>query len=341
MQFNTGLNSLKKLLIDFKSSSDRISKLKREYNYDDLKKVRISCRNTDFDNFIKLQTPHQDGIWGNTAFISRLNPDIDLVVNKPNPYLPLSRNIEKNWLLHIEPPGYIKKLDMANEKVVEKFSRVYTCDPDLYSKGGKFIASPPYVHWHLALSSYTSNKDNMVYDYDFLNSLVHPPEKTISLASINSGMNDLPGHKLRADFVSKICDENIDFNLYGTPNWAKYKQYKGPTTFGKWPIYSKAKYVLAIENEVSDYYWTEKFTDAILCFTIPIYYGSAKISDFFPEGSYIPFDITKKTAVDELQDILKSDFYEKNLHNLIAARNLILTKHNMFSFLNSQVNNII
>jgi len=335
---NLGLNSLKKMGIDFLESSRMKQSIIKNYDYDALNKVRISVFNATFSNFIKLQTPHQQGVWGNTAFLTVFNPDVNVVLNKPNPYMPLSKNIDQNWMLHIEPPGYIKMLGLDDKKIMKKFGRVYTCAPHLYEQGGRYIASPPYVHWHLAHSSYTGNKENMVYDYDFLSTYAGVPEKEYSLATVNSKMNHLPGHKLRADFVSAICELGMDVQLYGTDNWAKYKQYKGPTTFGKWPIYSKAKYVLAIENEVSDYYWTEKFTDAVLCYSMPIYYGSSKISNFFPEGSYIPLDITKKNAVDELQDIIKSDFYEKNLPKLIEARNLILARHNMFDFLNREVN---
>ena len=336
--FNLGLTNIKNLVDDFIESKQRIPEIRKHYPYKSLKKIRISFKQNFCNfNFIRLQTPGQLGVWGNTAFVSTLNPDVELIVNKPNPYLPLKRDSEKNWILHIEPPAYIRKLGLNDQKMLKDFGRVYTADPELYEKGGKFIAAPPYVHWHIALSSYTKNKDNTVYDYDFLKSVATPSEKEITLATINSNMNDLPGHKVRADFVSKIADENLDFNLYGSPNWSKYKQYKGPTTNGKWPIYSKSKYVLAIENEISDYYWTEKFTDAILCYSMPIYYGCPKIRNYFPEGSYIPLDITRKTAVDDLREIIKSDFYEKNLPALIEARNLILTQHNMFSFMNAEM----
>ena len=102
-------------------------------------------------------------------------------------------------------------------------------------------------------------------------------------------------------------------------------------------MYSRAKYVLAIENEISDYYWTEKFTDAILCFCIPLYYGSPKIGNYFPKGSYVQLDITKRTAVDDLREILTSDFYERNIPNLIEARNLVLAKHNLFNFIDEEL----
>jgi hypothetical protein len=336
--FNLGLVNIKNLVDDYKESRQRIAEIKNHYDYDALKKIRISFKQNFCNfNFIRLQTPQQLGVWGDTAFVSTLNPDVELIINKPNPYLPLKRDIEKNWILHIEPPGYIRKLGMNDPGVLKKFGKVYTSDPQLYEQGGRFIASPPYVHWHLALSSYTKNKDNVVYDYDFLKSIKVAPEKEVDMVVINSNMNDLPGHKVRANFISKICDDNLEFGLYGTSNWSKYKQYKGPTTNGKWPIYSKSRYVLAVENEISDYYWTEKFTDAILCYSMPIYYGCPRIDQYFPKGSYIPLDITKKTAAEELQEIMKSDFYEKNLPALIEARNLILAKQNMFSFMDSEI----
>ena len=226
---------------------------------------------------------------------------------------------------------------MDSPELLKKFGRVYTSDPSLYEKGGKFIAAPPYVHWHHAISSYTKKTENLLYDFDFLLSQKQPPEKTIGLVAINSRINDLPGHKLRAEFISRISDSHVNYELYGTDNWKMYKQYKGPTVNGKWPVYSRAKYVLAIENEISDYYWTEKFTDAILCFCIPLYYGSPKIGNYFPKGSYVQLDITKRTAVDDLREILTSDFYERNIPNLIEARNLVLAKHNLFNFIDEEL----
>lgn len=336
---NLGLNSLKKLGIDFVESYKMKQNIRKAFIYDSLKKARISAFNAAFNNFIKLQTPGQLGVWGDTAFLTITDPDVDIVINKPNPYVPLSKDIEKNWMLHIEPPGYIKKLGLDQSHITEKFGRVYTCAPHLYEQGGKYIASPPYVHWHLAINSYTNRKENFLYDYDFLVASRQVPEKEFSLAAINSKMNNLPGHQLRAKFVSAICDAGIDMQLYGADTWSRYKQYKGSAMLGKWPVFSNAKYALAIENEVSDYYWTEKFTDAILCYSMPIYYGSPKIGSYFPKGSYIAIDINRNDAIDHLKEILKSDYFEKNLPALLEARELILTRYNMFNFFNSNLIN--
>ena len=337
MTFKQRFHNIKNIISEFSESHQRIRRIKKDNDFNLMKKVMISVDHSTFSNFIKLQTPEQLGVWNRSAFVSVVRPDIHLIINRPNPYLKLNKNISKNWTIHMEPPGYIQKLGMNSEKLLAQFGRVFTSDPDLYGRGGKFIASPPYVHWHLAANSYTKNNKGIQYDFDFLAAQNQPPVKEISLVAINSSINDLPGHKLRANFISKISENNLDYELYGTDNWSVYKQYKGRTVNGKWPIYSKAKYVLAIENEVADYYWTEKFTDAILCFCIPIYYGSPKIGNYFPEGSYIPLDITKKSAEDDLRDILSSDFYERNISKLIEARNLILAKHNLFNFIDEEL----
>jgi hypothetical protein len=333
--FNLGLNNLKNIAWEFSESYQRIKAIRAVHDFDSLKKVSISVRSNTFSEFIKLQTPHQLGVWKKTAFVSVLRPDVSLVVNKVNPFLKLNRSIENNWLLHIEPPGYIEQLGLATKEIVKLFGRVYTTDRKLYEQGGKFIASPPYVHWHLSTSAYSRNNQ---YDFDFLKSYPGIPEKKVTLAAINSNINALPGHRLRADFITRLCEGNLDFELYGGSRWAAFKQFKGGAAEGKWPVFSPAKYVLAIENEVADYYWTEKFTDAILCFSMPIYHGSPNINQYFPQGSYIPLDITKKSAPDDLRDILASGFYERNIDKLIEARNLILNEHNLFNFIDAQVN---
>ncbi|MDQ3534333.1 MAG: glycosyltransferase family 10 [Bacteroidota bacterium] len=339
MELRSGLNNLKNFVKDYKSSHERIKIINKEYDLKNFTKVRISVKDSSFDSFIKLQTPGQLGLWGNTAFLTTFKPDINVVLNKPNPFIKLDADIDKNWLFHLEPPGYIQKLGLDDEKVLKNFGKVYTSDPRLYEKGGKFIASPPYVHWHLAHSAYSKNDGKVIYDYDFLSSYKEIPKKSSTLVAINSNLNNLPGHKLRADFITKICEQNLDIELYGGNKWSKYPQYKGYLP-QKWPVFSKSKYALAIENEVSPYYWTEKITDSILCFSMPIYYGSPDINKFFPEGSYIILDINNKKAVNELEEIINSGYYEKNISKLIEARNLILQKLNLFSFINLELNKI-
>jgi hypothetical protein len=164
------------------------------------------------------------------------------------------------------------------------------------------------------------------------------PHKNTKLVILNSNILTLSGHKLRAKFIEQLCNSNIEFNLFGGNYWSKFRQYIDNAPNGKWPAFSNSKFTLIIENEISPYYWSEKFADAILCYTIPIYYGCTNISDYFPKGSYYTIDINKSNTIKEINDLINSDFFELNYHNLLNARKLIIEKFNLFSFINNELN---
>lgn len=89
-----------------------------------------------------------------------------------------------------------------------------------------------------------------------------------------------------------------------------------------------------MENSQIPHYWTEKFADPILAFTIPFYCGCTNISDYFPQDCYIPIDINKKDeAIAKIKSVLKNPEaeYRKRLPALLAARKKILEDYNIFS----------
>jgi hypothetical protein len=334
------LNNLRNFLIDFVESFNRLCKIRKIYTIKPYNRIRISVKDNTFNKYIQLQSTARFGVINKSIFVTTLFPDLNVVINRANPYVPLLSKSKENWLIHIEPPGYINKLGYNSEKYLSKFTRVYTSDPKLYNKGGKFIASPPFVHWHLEISSYNLGKKELKYDYDFLKAQVDPPRKQVDLVAINSNINDLEGHIKRTNFVRGLCEINFDFLLYGGSNWSKYKQYVNSASEGKWPIYSISRYVLVIENEVAPFYWTEKITDTILCWSMPIYYGCTNIEDYLPEGSFIRLNIDDVDAFAKLNDIIKSQYYEENIENLAKARDLILDKFNLLSFIDSEFDSV-
>jgi hypothetical protein len=299
--------------------------------------VRLSSPNARYSQFIKEQTPGGLGVVGICKFGAPLFSDYDWVINGPSSAINYKR--ESSVLHHIEPPSYIQLLGLSEQKIVDKFSLIYTSDPYLLDLGDdRIIASCPFVHWHLSTNVYTGKikQEEAFIGFDFL--LNAPiPLKTENLVIINSNLRTLPGHILRANFIEKLCHTTIKFRLYGGSYWTKFNQYVNNAPNGKWPIFSTSKFVLVIENECAEYYWSEKFTDAILSYSIPIYYGCPNIHDYFPRGSYYPIDINSPSALDEIRELLASDYYEKNLNNLLKARDLVLHKLNLFSFIDSQI----
>jgi hypothetical protein len=60
-------------------------------------------------------------------------------------------------------------------------------------------------------------------------------------------------------------------------------------------------YSIAIENSRQDTYFTEKLVDCFSTGTVPIYWGTRKIDQFFDPDGVIHFD-----EANEIHDILKS-----------------------------------
>ena len=87
---------------------------------------------------------------------------------------------------------------------------------------------------------------------------------------------------------------------------------------------------MAFDNGQYNNYFGTQFTDAILSWTVPIYWGSPNIAEFFPEGSYISFDASNPDEVHRIVSTLKRDDYEKRIPALKEARQLILNKYNIW-----------
>lgn len=71
------------------------------------------------------------------------------------------------------------------------------------------------------------------------------------------------------------------------------------------------QFQIVVENEVSDYWFTEKICDCFATGTIPVYFGCRSIGDFFNPSGIIHFE-----TLDDLKEILdqcNSALYEKKL----------------------------
>ena len=74
---------------------------------------------------------------------------------------------------------------------------------------------------------------------------------------------------------------------------------------------------------------------------MPICYGCFNMDAFFPKGSYYYLDITKRGAVEEAYEIIKSDYREKNLSALKKAKDLWLNKYNLGAVVHKIVNELL
>lgn len=144
------------------------------------------------------------------------------------------------------------------EFVSSRVDGIFSCDRELCEKYPKFkYALSNAAPWVL---------DRQIFE----------KSKLVSMISSNKSM--VPGHIKRLEYVNKFKNQ---VDLYGR---------------GIRDIPSKEEalkdymFSIAVENAVYDTYFTEKLTDCFATGTIPIFYGSKKITEYFNENGIIFLD---------------------------------------------------
>ncbi|WP_171133269.1 hypothetical protein [Ruegeria sp. HKCCA6707] len=103
-------------------------------------------------------------------------------------------------------------------------------------------------------------------------------EKTRNCSLIASAKRDLEGHQLRHKVIDWARETGADIDIMG----------RGYTPFEyKSDGLAPYRYSVVIENVRERNYFSEKLTDAILCGTVPIYWGCPNIDDFFDTSGMI------------------------------------------------------
>lgn len=117
-----------------------------------------------------------------------------------------------------------------------------------------------------------------------------------------------PGGIIRNEFLDKL-EKRFNVTYAG-----RYKNNIGGTLKGDYnSLYLKSymsqfKFIVTMENSKMDTYITEKICHGFVSQTIPIYWGSSKISQYFNEDRYITYDETNIDFVfDQIEKLLKND----------------------------------
>jgi hypothetical protein len=159
------------------------------------------------------------------------------------------------WLLESKfiKPGLVESIIENRELVENTFDIIFTHDQRLLALGDKFKWVPAQGFWI---------KEPKIYE----------KSKMISMISSNKRMCE--GHLKRLEWIERIGDQ---VDLYGRGfNEIELKE-DGLCDY---------MFSVAIENDASDTYFTEKLTDCFVMGTVPVYYGSRKVIEkyFDPRG---------------------------------------------------------
>ena len=129
--------------------------------------------------------------------------------------------------------------------------------------------------------------------------------KNISIVSSNKAECDL--HRFRIS-IAKLCKRERLADTFGTFDGGKLCSVEETLT--------DYRYSIAIENQISDYFFCEKITNCFAAQTIPIYTGARKLDEFFNMDGVIRLETED---LSEVEKILKQCTEEEYIRRLPAV----------------------
>jgi hypothetical protein len=155
----------------------------------------------------------------------------------------------------------------------------------------------------------------------------------------------------RPKFVGELA-KCVSFDLYGRPS-EKFKMdpnflkcYKGSLGYntpdgtkgehliGK-EILRTYKYSLEIDVGPTQNYFSERFYDALLLWTMPIYWGSNNVDKFISKEAFHYFNLEDPSIseIDKIKEIVEGNSYEKSLSAIEYARHVLLNRYQIWPYI--------
>jgi len=224
--------------------------------------------------------------------------------------IPQAINLERNpkvkryaWLC--ESRAIIPQIrNMFNHEdifnsMVNSFDGIFTCENELVKMHEK-------IHFCLIGS-------NLPWIQEYK---IHDKSKLVSFIASHKLFTQ--GHHIRHELYKSIIKNKIDIDVYGSITGNSFGHNPGCHLDGiKIEWHDKREgmmdymFSVVIENDQYDTYFTEKITDCFATGTIPIYWGTKNIGEYFDTDGIIKLPDDPKEAIDIITSITKDDYYKR------------------------------
>ena len=182
------------------------------------------------------------------------------------------------------------------------------------------------------------------YDEKILNEIENARFYPIAAGIWNQKMKeDL--YKKKEEDLSILCSDKVMCTLhqFRLELARRCKKDRLAHTFGKFDGGSyiqsvdesldRFRFSIIIENDISDYYFSERLTSCFAAQTIPVYLGARKISQFFnPEGMILLKNADLEVALGAIRQCTKEE-YEARLDGVLDNYNRVQEYVNMQDYL--------
>lgn len=275
-------------------------------------------------NRYKMMTKNDSGIWNNLNGVSECDKAEIIIFIEGIPKNFNLKLLENKQVICFprEPLNDNKNWNSYNFKYGFNYNKIHhvVTNPEFIDKNYDFLHNLEYIEHKNNLSTIISNKKG-AFNYEIRRNLL------INISNNYPNLCDIFGAGWNNELGSSYKGQLDGYHQ-------KYNKNINNTKFNALINY---KYSICIENCCKKNYFSEKFTDAILCWTIPIYYGCPNISEYFPKDSYYEVNINEDECIEKIKTIINKPITEKNILALKEARNLILNKYNIWSTIENKV----
>jgi hypothetical protein len=154
-----------------------------------------------------------------------------------------------------------------------------------------------------------------------------PPKKDDVAIVLSNKMNDT-GHNLRIRFVREM--ETID--VYGKENYHNLTSYISPVPDdNRYNVYSKYKYILAVENNSELNYASEKIWEPLMCECLPFYWGCPNLESYIDPKAFVRLpleDVAESMRI--VEQAVREDWWSQRIGAIRSAKKKIIHELGFF-----------
>lgn len=292
-----------------------------------MKKIKLDCWWTNSglltQRFLRTFVPKED--LNDYEFVFD-NQDYTIVFGRTDfENIPTSK--DKTFYLSQEP---LWSPNQPKSSLYKYFDKVLISDKSVFEDQSEYVETllPMFYAGH---GNYDYNNDEFDWRYEMRNFEFNKtkPFSIICTSNYNSWSDELqiPGktqslYKTRCDLSTKLS-ENPNIDVYGH-HWVPNGKNIIGEIWNKRIGLNEYKFSLCSENTIQKNYISEKFWDAVLTETVPIYLGCNNIHDYISEDYFInltPFVDDMDLMVQKVNEIVDN---HEELYNIYRPRILEL-----------------
>jgi GR25 family glycosyltransferase involved in LPS biosynthesis len=154
-----------------------------------------------------------------------------------------------------------------------------------------------------------------------------PPKKDEAAIVLSNKTNDT-GHNLRIQFVREMQT----IHVYGKENYHNLTSYISPVPDdNRYDVYSKYKYVLAVENNSEINYATEKIWEPLMCECLPFYWGCPNLETYIDPQAFVRLPLEDPTKASEIvRKAVEEDWWSQRIDAIRSAKQKIINELGFF-----------